>query len=149
MPDGGTRSTEKAGTEPPEEEDFPSLVSPGEEENLEDEYNRFNKDVEDLDLIDPRDRSPRSSSSSRRRRQQDLRSRNKGSNVYRPAREPSYYSRPTDTYGQYPPGYYDATSPRTAPIDPRMEAYLKTYGQYPPGYNPNSAYASRPTPRRM
>ena len=115
MPDGSERSTEKAGTVPPEEEGFPSLVSPSEEENprespresLEDEYNRFKEDVENLDSIDPSDRSPRSSNSSRRlRSEQERRSRNSGSNVYRPAREPSYYSRPTDTYGQYAPGYY-------------------------------------------
>jgi len=128
MPDGSERSTEKAGTVPPEEEGFPSLVSPSEEENprespresLEDEYNRFKEDVENLDSIDPSDRSPRSSNSSRRRRsEQERRSRNSGSNVYRPAREPSYYSRPTDTYGQYAPGYYGTTTPRTGPIDPR------------------------------
>ena len=148
MPDGGKRSTEKAGTVPPEEEDFPSLVSPNEEEtpreSLEDEYNRFNEDVDNLDLIDPSDRSPRSSSSRRRRSEQDRASRNKGSNVYRPAREPSYYSSPAETYGQYAPGYYGTTTPRTGPIDPRMEAYRDTYGQYPPGYNPTRPRASQP-----
>ena len=110
MPSGGTRSTDKAGTMPPEQDTSPDLTMP-EEEDLNDARNDFNEDLDGFDLVDPRDRSPRSDKSSRRRRsttdrdQKDWRPRNRGSNVYRPAREPSYYSRPTEAYGQYPAGY--------------------------------------------
>ncbi len=137
-PDGGTRSTEKAGTDKPrtlprEEDDSTDLMTP--------EKNDFN---DEIDLMEPDNRSPRSRGSSRRRRSessylQDDRSRRNGSNVYRPAREPSYYSMPTDSrpgaYGQYPPGY-DGTNP-TMP------------NSYPPNpyalnpYAPNS-YAANP-----
>ncbi len=124
MPDGGTRSTEKAGTDRNTKDDSSILVVPDEEDDISAELNKFNDELDNLDLVDPRDRSPRSDQSSRRRRGvadglQDYRGRQTGSNVYRPAREPSYYSRPTD-YG------------------------LGAYGQQPPGYDPNSAYGAYP-----
>lgn len=112
-PDGGTRSTEKAGTDPRDRNEDPIIRVPEEEEDLSGAVEDFNDDLEGYDLVDPRDRTPRSGGSSRRRRStidRDWRPKSRASNVYRPAREPSYYTRPTDTYGQYPPGY-DANNP--------------------------------------
>ncbi len=123
MPDGGTRSTEKAGSGDDAQGDS-SILIPPEEEDISTELRQLKRELDNLDLVDPRDRSPRSDQSSRRRRgnysgQQDFRRRPTGSNVYRPAREPSYYSRSTD-YGSV------------------------TYGQSHPGYDPNNPYASYP-----
>ncbi len=118
-PSGETRSTEKAGNDDVEADDLPGLLMP-EEDDFE--------ELDDAEAIRPDDRSPRSSRSSRRRRGTAARDRTEnrrhrgGTNVYRPAREPSYYSMPTD---------------------PRMEAYRDTYGNYPPGM-PNG-YAPNPS----
>ena len=123
-PSGETRSTEKAGIEPRDKNTSPDLTMP-KEEDINDAINESEDELEGFNLVDPRDRSPRSDKSSRRRRsttdrrEQDWRPQNRASNVYRPAKEPSYYSRPTD-----------------ANWDP--------YGHYPPGYGAPSAYASQP-----
>ena len=144
MPDGGTRSTEKAGRVPDKRRGSSILTVPDDDiseeiEKLEKELDRLDlidprdreeidkleRELDSLDLIDPRDRSPRSNESSRRQRrtsdreEEDFRRRQTGSNVYRPARDPSYYSRPTG-YGS------------------------STFGQYPQAYDPNSAYGAYP-----
>ena len=141
MPDGGTRSTEKAGTTRAAEDTSPNLPLP-EEEDIEDALIEFNDDLEGYDLVDPRDRPRESSGSSRRRQTTNReRSRSKASNVYRPAREPSYYSRPTDTYGQYPPGYradstygaqpYAQSNAMEAIVQTAVEQAMRNYAANP------------------
>lgn len=109
-PSGGTRSTDKAGTDPRDRDASPILKVP-DEESMRDELDEFDRALDEIDVVEPGNRSPRSSGSSRRvrstneRSRREWRPRNTASNVYRPAREPSYYSKPSDTYGRYAPGY--------------------------------------------